>query len=450
MTSETSPIENVSLENLDDGMTIERYTGFVSKFSPMDDETCKWLQHNFRVVKASVERGGQTLNLKIDDIKAGDMLLELHSFPDSLKKLTIVNKRLIEELKKRGFRHFAVRRKSKQLTQKQVRRREAVAKSTEFIDKAREGVAVSKGATKAVEHLIDDTREGNLDADAVSQYVEQIIGSGSTEAIGVLSSLKQSDQTYAHCVDVGAIFQCTYSKLMKRQGVELSKEKMSDMLMGGFMHDVGKSRVPKEILDSTARFERDSREMQLMQSHPVFGAEILTEMGSDEMIVNMAHYHHVKFDTKMKSSYPQVNSFDDVILETRLIAIVDVYQALVGRRSYKKSWAPPAAMKFIDQLSGIEFDLDVWDSFYQIMGKYPTGSLVELSDGSLAFVVQTADEDLEKPKVAVIRNAKGEDLAHNTLINLGDEPEIEIVKDLDNFEVLGDASLDIFTNLKIS
>ena len=268
--------------------------------------------------------------------------------------------------------------------------------------------------------------------------------------MGVLASLKKSDQTYAHCTDVAAIFQSTYIKLMKQKGIELSPEKKHEMLLGAFMHDIGKAKVPKDILDSTVRFERDSREMKLMQSHPAFGAEILTNMGSTDMIINMAHYHHVKLDTGMKSSYPLGINFDDLVMETRLIAIVDVYQALVGRRSYKKSWAPPAAMKFIDQLSGIEFDMDVWETFHQILGKYPVGSLVELNDGSMAFVVETADEDLDRPRVAVVRNAKGEDLTNNPLIDLLEEPDIKIIKDLDNHEALGDASMDIFTNLKIT
>jgi len=450
MGSETSPNENILLENLDDSMVIERYIGFSKRFSPMDGSSCKWLQHNFRGVKVRVKRGDQILEMPVDATKEGDALVDVHSFPEGLKKLTIVNKRLIEELKKRGFLKFQVRRIKKQLSKKQVQHKVAVEKSSELIHKAKEGVEISKGASRAVENLIDDTRDGNIEIGDISKYVDNIIANESTEAIGILTSLKKSDQTYAHCVDVGSIFQFVYVKMMERQGVELSAEQKSEILLGAFMHDIGKSKVPKDILDSTVRFERDSKEMQLMQSHPTFGAEILTDLGSTDTIINMAHYHHVKLDTHMKSSYPKVDEYDDVIMETRLIAIVDVYQALVGRRSYKKSWAPPAAIKFIEQLTGIEFDLDVWDSFFQIMGKYPAGSLVELSDGSMAFVVQPADDDLDKPKVAVIRNAKGEDLTNNPLINLAYEQDITIVKDLDNYEVLGEACLDVFTNMKIS
>ncbi|NQU63318.1 MAG: HD domain-containing protein [SAR324 cluster bacterium] len=450
MAAETLQKENVFLDDLDDSMIIERYTGFSAKFMAMDDTTCKWLQHNFKEVKAVIKRGEKSLDLDIKDTQVGDMIVELHTFPPPLKKLTIVNGRLIEELRRRGFLKFSVKRIKKQLTQKQIKHQEVIVKSSELIHKTKESVAVSKGASQAVENLMDNTRDGKMELGAISEYVDSIVKSGSTEAMGVLTSLKQSDQTYAHCTDVAAIFESVYVKLKKREGIELTPEKKHEMLLGAFMHDIGKAKVPKDILDSTARFERDSREMKLMQSHPAFGAEILTDMGSPDMIVNMAHYHHVKLDTKMSSSYPQGVNFDDLFMETRLIAIVDVYQALVGRRSYKKSWAPPAAIKFIEQLSGIEFDMDVWDSFYQIMGKYPVGSLVELNDGSIGFVVQSAVEDLDKPRVALVRNAKGENLKNNTLIDLQEELDIEIVKDLDNYDVLGDDSLDIFTNLKIT
>ncbi|MBU2645014.1 HD domain-containing protein [bacterium] len=449
MASHTLPVENIGLENLDDSMIILRYIGFSRKFNAMDDTTCQWLKLNFRSVRARIKRGNDVLDISIEHVQVGDELIELHTFPPSLKKLTLVNQRLIQELKKRGFLKFRVQRIKKQLTLSQAKHRENVLKSSELIQKAKESVVVSKGATKAIENLIDDSRHGKLDLGDMSDYVDKIINNGATEALGIISSLKKSDQTYAHCIDVGAIFQSTYVKMMEREGTVLTPKQSHRMLLGAFMHDIGKAKVPKDILDSTARFERDSPEMKLMQSHPVFGAEILTKLGSSDTIINMAHYHHVKMDTEIKSSYPQA-SYQEVYMETRLIAIVDVYQALVGRRSYKKSWAPPAAIQFLGNLSGIEFDTDAWDSFFQIMGQFPVGSLVELSDGSLAFVVQPAEKDLNRPRVALIRNVKGEDLTHNTLIDLQEEPEIKIVRDLDNYEVLGDASLEIFTSLRIT
>ncbi len=137
-------------------------------------------------------------------------------------------------------------------------------------------------------------------------------------------------------------------------------------------------------------------------------------------------------------------------METQLLAIVDIYQALVGRRRYKKSWAAPAAMRYIDQLSGVEYPQDVWNDFYQAMGHFPIGSIVQLNDGSQAFVTNVPEKDLSKPQVVIVKNAKGEKLTHQTFADLQVEKDLSIKKELSNHNEFGEDPLDIFTNLRIS
>ena len=168
-----------------------------------------------------------------------------------------------------------------------------------------------------------------------------------------------------------------------------------------------------------------------------------------DSIVNMAHYHHVKQDITMNSSYPENTKIEDVIFETRLLAITDTYQALIGKRKYKKSWTPPAAIRYLDALAGIEYDLSVWELFLKTMGVYPKGSLVELTDGTLGFVMNVPELDLERPDVAVICDKEGEMYEHHTLIDLEEEKDISIVKDQDPFEMFGDKALEIFLKIKI-
>ena len=57
----------------------------------------------------------------------------------------------------------------------------------------------------------------------------------------------------------------------------------------------------------------------------------------------------------------------------------------MGRRKYKRSWSPPATMRYIEALSGVEYDYEVWLMFLKIMGMFPKGSLVELSNHSIGF-----------------------------------------------------------------
>ncbi|MDH5561898.1 MAG: HD domain-containing protein, partial [Deltaproteobacteria bacterium] len=283
----------------------------------------------------------------------------------------------------------------------------------------------------------------------VISYVDGLTESTSTEALSAIVSLKASDQTYAHCVDVAVIFQTSYLDILKTTNRKSIFQSEKEAMLSSFMHDFGKSKVPKDILDSTVRFERDSTEFKMIQSHPVMGAELLNDMGLPDYIVNMAHYHHVKMDTEMKSSYPQSVDYSNVLKETKLLAIIDVYQALIGKRSYKKSWTPPAAIRYLDALAGVEFDLETWDEFYNAMGLYPISSLVKLNDGSLAFVLNVPKDDIERPQVAVVRNANGQDLTRHELVDLSEEKDVNIDKDVDHQEVFPDG-LEIFMNLNLT
>ncbi|MCG8336387.1 MAG: HD domain-containing protein, partial [Proteobacteria bacterium] len=370
-------------------------------------------------------------------------------FPANLEKLVHVNDKLIKELENRGFNQFDVRVIKKQTGSAEENRKIAVQETNEFVQKVKESVQVRESATNAVENLMDNGRRGKANTDEIMEFVDSIVKQSSADAISAIASLKESDQTYAHCVDVGAIFQVVYLKTIKNMGLKSVFKDEREMLLSSFLHDFGKAKVPKEILDSTVRFERDSKEMQLMQAHPVYGAEMLKKMDMPDYIVDMAHYHHVKLDTSMASSYPSGVAFEDIRMEARLIAIIDIYQALVGKRSYKKSWAPPAAMKFIDQLSGVEYDLDIWTEFLKIMGRYPKGSAVELSDGSQAFVVSIPEADLTRPQVVQVRNAAGEDLEHHTLIDLEVERDMSISKELDSYESFGENVIELFASLQV-
>ena len=82
----TSQLENVLLEDLKENMIIMRYTKFSKRFQPMDDISCKWLQYNFKGVKTIIKRKDKKYDAPIEKVQAGDSIMELHTFPESLKK----------------------------------------------------------------------------------------------------------------------------------------------------------------------------------------------------------------------------------------------------------------------------------------------------------------------------------------------------------------------------
>ncbi|MBF0237302.1 MAG: HD domain-containing protein [SAR324 cluster bacterium] len=437
----------VPIKQLKDNMKILAFTGFSTQYLQLGENSCKFIQLNFKGATFKIARNGKKMDCKEDDLQPNDRLLKITDFPDTLRKFTTVTPRLIEELQKRGFLEFEVMELPKQKTQ-QEKHRESVEEANVFVQQVKESIEMREQATDAVKDMMDGARLGKIKTEGVKVYIENMMKSSSAEAMQTLASLKQSDQTYAHCVDAAAIFQNAYYEMKRLTGEKPVFADVQMTLFAGFMHDCGKSKVPKDILESTARFERESREMHLLQSHTVFGAKILEEMGMPSQIVNIAHYHHVKMDTSLNSSYPQNVKYDDVLMETRLASIVDVYQALIGRRSYKKSWPPAAAMRYIDALTGVEFDPNVWDLFMKVLGKYPKGSLVQLNDNSMAFVISVPTIDLNRPKVVVVRDAQGNNVSKYALIDLEVEKNMNIVKDLDHYDIFGDQALDIFLQIQ--
>lgn len=443
----------VSVKELKPGMTILSYIDFHSKYKSMDVETSKWIQINFPGSRAHVVRGDKKVDVAVERVQEGDTLTRIHKIPPQRKKLTLVTEQLAQALGKRGFLKFEVKyqvKEKKATSQKEIKKQQDTAKANDFVQKIKENVKTHQDTSKAVENVMDDARKGKVNYGAVKEYVDGITDSSSAEAMSAMVSLKESDQTYDHCVDVGVIFNASYFGIKAKKGDPSIFENDSEALLGAFLHDIGKSKIPKDVLDSTVRFERDSKEMQLMQAHPEMAVEIMQSMGLSEDIINMAHYHHVKMDTTINSCYPKNVSYDEVIYETRLISIIDVYQALVGKRKYKKSWNPPAAMRYLDALAGVEFDMDVWDDFLSIMGLYPKGSLIQLNDESLAFVMNISEDDPERPQVVVVRNGSGEDITHHTLLDLMEEKEITVVKDLDCLEVFGTDAIDYFSKINIT
>jgi HD-GYP domain-containing protein (c-di-GMP phosphodiesterase class II) len=449
MADQSKNIREVTLEKLTDDMKIVSYRGFADKYKHIDKTTCEWLQHNFQRSHVIIRRAGKMIKVLASQIHEGDDIIEIGKFPESLRKITLINDALIHELKKRGFTKFKVTKLAKKPEVGQNKMKIATDKANDLVEKVSENIGAREKAIVAVENFIDDARKGIINEAAIKGFVTDYVSNTSKDALNAIASLKQSDQTYGHCVDVAGLFHNIYSKIVAKKGRKNIFKNEQEITFAGFIHDFGKSKIPKDILDSTVRFEMDSPEMEMMRAHPRNGVELLKEINQPDYILNMTHYHHLKLDPNLNSSYPKVDPGTEIIYETRLLAIIDIYQALIGKRSYKKSWSPSAAVRYIDALAGIEMDMDVWDDFMEIVGYYPISTLVELSDDSVAFVMNVPDVDVMKPQVVVVRDPNGMDISDHSILDLQENQEITIVRDLDAHDFFGDQALSMFTKIKL-
>jgi len=476
--------KNVELKKLKGDMTIMEYTRFNEHYKHMDKKNCFFVRHNFHGTKADIIRDKKRIIIQVEKVKVGDTLQRIFDFPPQLKKITLVNDKLIKALKLRGMLEFTIFRKTKshivlddkskrdlkdifaqieqtiprstEPTRKtrtlfEEKRYQTTSKAMGLVERVQESVSVHSEVSASMEDTMDNARKGKVDIRDIKNHIERISKNKSSDAIMAIGSLKDFDKIYSHCIEVAAIFCLTYFEIVKQKRRKSVFDSESNAMLGAFLHDFGKSKVPKELLESEEMFQKNGRENQIIRSHPLFGAELLAGMNMPDYIVNMAQYHHVKADTNMLSSYPNEANYKKVVLETRVLSIVDTYQALVGKREYKRSWSPPATIRYLDALAGLEYDLRIWDIFMHTIGIYPKGSLVKLNDGSLAFVmsIPPKGENLARPLVVVVQNADGEDLKHHTLFDLQVERDIRIVEDMDIKAVFGDKALDVFTRISV-
>lgn len=479
-------VKTLSIDQLKPGMLITGINRFSSEYALLDSQTIAALKEEFANARVDIRRKTQTLTLGVDELIPFDELVQISDIPEQWP-LRELNPQTIDTLKKRGFESFRVI--GTQSHDPTLETQDAMGDNTpgatgmqngeapetheaplvatpqaaqsvdpqrldntrRFLDSIQQAQKTRENSARQVEELMDTGRIGRLSTRGVVEAVNEIVLNESSKALKAVTGLKSSDQTYTHCVDVAAILVDTYTEIKARGNEKLSAQEERYLLTAGFLHDIGKSRVPKEILDSTAFFAPDSKEMKMMRSHVLHSAKILDKLGLDKTTINLAHYHHVKVDPNHPKSYPAA-TYDQVHPITRMGAIIDVYQALIGKRSYKKSWAPARALDYLHGLSGEEFDPSSINTFMSIMGRYPVGSLVRLSSNDLAFVVGEAHDVLERPVVAVVENAQGEPLAHHTLIDLLQDFDLEIIEVVDHFQHYADSddqAYQVFSNISV-
>jgi len=132
----------------------------------------------------------------------------------------------------------------------------------------------------------------------------------------------------------------------------LSPMRLRSLAIGGLLHDIGKLSVPTLILQKPGPLDED--EFELVKRHPERGRELLTELGGfDESVARLVLDHHERLDG---GGYPRGLRGDSLDLPTRILAVCDVYDALVSPRVYRAAWSREQALEFLRGESGNAFD----------------------------------------------------------------------------------------------
>ena len=250
----------------------------------------------------------------------------------------------------------------------------------------------------------------------VQGIVDQILNE-ETSLIGLTTIRDYDEYTFTHSVNV-----CIFSvALGKRLG--FGKVQLYDLGMAALFHDIGKSRVPAEIINKPGGLSDD--EWRLIAAHPWLGALALFQLrGQQELPFRsmiVAHEHHMKLDL---TGYPRPIRPRTLSMFSKIVAVADGFDAATSRRSYQTQPLSPAqVLQEMRDNPRRGMDPVVVKAFINLTGIYPVGTLVVLDTFELGIVhsVNAVPEMLSRPMVRVISDSMGNLLHPGTLVDLSEQ-----------------------------
>ncbi|NIP73246.1 MAG: HD-GYP domain-containing protein [Gammaproteobacteria bacterium] len=268
----------------------------------------------------------------------------------------------------------------------------------EELDRAR---GIRGRAHTFIDEVFDDIRGGRSPKLAeVQAVVRDMVASivRNPDAQLCLSQLKDRDQyTAQHSVNV-----CVLTIAFGRH-MGLPENELNLLGTGALLHDIGKLRTPLDILNKPDRLT--PQELEIIKSHPEEGRRILAQ--SRKMagpVLDIAHSHHERMEGH---GYPRRLHGERISDWGRMVAIVDVYDAITSDRAYHHGLGAGDALSRMYEWKGRDFDSDLLDEFIRCIGVYPVGSLVEMTSGEVGIVLSAQEKRKLRPKVMLIRDERG-------------------------------------------
>lgn len=273
--------------------------------------------------------------------------------------------------------------------------------------------------------LTSVTNGENLEVAPVKETVDEIVHRiiNNESVFTQLSGMRDIDNyTFHHSVDV-----CIYS-VITGKNLGLSAEELNELGMGAILHDIGKCKVPSEILLKPGKLTEE--EFNLMKLHALYGYEIIynTE-GLSKRMANIACQHHEKWDG---TGYPVGLKDRQIDKLARIVTLSDVYDALTSDRCYKKKDLPYEAADYVKNNSGKLFEPDLIDVFLNNITIYPAGTMLLLSTSEIGFVIETPARMSLRPKLQIITRKEGPPILSPYTLDLTEKPQISIVEVLNN------------------
>jgi HD-GYP domain-containing protein (c-di-GMP phosphodiesterase class II) len=247
----------------------------------------------------------------------------------------------------------------------------------------------------SVTTTLEKDQNSAIDMDVVHNAVVNILDDlmYSFDILSNLTDIMGYDKyTFHHSVNT------TVLALVLGMGIGYNESNLLELGMGVLMHDIGKTNVPKEILNKKGSLTKE--EFMEIKKHTIYGYENIRRNRDFSILsAHVALQHHEKWGGE---GYPRGLKGTEIHEFGRIAAIADVYDALSNKRPYRNALQPYQAYEYILAQSGFQFDPKIVKAFIRLVAVYPTGTGVSLSNGLRGNVIRQNTTLPTRPVVRVI------------------------------------------------
>ncbi len=293
--------------------------------------------------------------------------------------------------------------------------------------------AFSESAS-AVKNLMKDMRarprESISAAEKLVHGIVEFVTADQNATVQLVNMKGQDEDSYFHLINV------TMLSMIVGKELGLDSMELDHLGMGAMLHDLGQMKIPDKILRKTSPLTEVER--KAFELHPVYGRELAKKLGCLPLpVMEIIEQHHECIDG---TGYPNKLKGDQISLLSRIVVITNTYDELCNGNQNTRQLTPYEAMAYMYSQS--KFDKNIMSIFINRLGVYPPGTLVRLSDESIAGVTGVNHDDLLNPPVMLYNPKVPKEEAE--IIDLSEE-EISIKETIRRNEV----SLEVLSYLNL-
>ncbi len=220
-------------------------------------------------------------------------------------------------------------------------------------------------------------------------------------------------------------FQVAWYSGMLGMAAGYDRSRLLELATGAILSDIGMTALPQTLIKKAGVLSEEER--QLLHAHPAEGHRRMLELGLPVASAKCALQHHERYDG---SGYPHQLKREEISEEAQIVAICDVYDALLSPRMYRHAYTETETLEFLFAAGHSYFHIDLVKLFLRYVASYPESRAVRLSNGQIGLVAGSGSGLLHRPIVRVIREADGTPVMWPYEINLSHKPEITIIHSL--------------------